>query len=225
VRAASRMLLVFGRCRIPTCHSTPLVELLASTLSLLFAGGLDGGLAVRHSEVRLSNATLRLLVWISVRVLGSGRVEPRSNGGCWAQGVCRGQSSNRGVRERGGGDFGGGVWAWCLVKRPKEKRKKKKVESKMHCRPPQATQRTRSWSFTAPATLPNEQAVAALPCIQHILDANRLTWSDVGHHPDGQFASFIHASQRQEPNGDLIIDTRRKCRSWLRLKPPRRSLS
>jgi hypothetical protein len=32
-----------------------------------------------------------------VRVLEDGRVEQRSNGGCWAQGVCRGQSSNRGV--------------------------------------------------------------------------------------------------------------------------------
>jgi hypothetical protein len=29
----------------------------------------------------------------------------------------------------------------------------------------------------AQATLPNEQAVAAFPCIQHILDANRRTWS------------------------------------------------
>ena len=30
-----------------------------------------------------------------MRVLGAGRVEQRSNGGYWAQGVCRGQSSNR----------------------------------------------------------------------------------------------------------------------------------
>jgi hypothetical protein len=30
-----------------------------------------------------------------VRALGAGRVEQRSNGGYWAQGVCRGQSSNR----------------------------------------------------------------------------------------------------------------------------------
>jgi hypothetical protein len=61
--------------------------------------------------------------------------------------------------------------------------------------------------------------VAALPCIQHILDANRLTWSGVGHHADCQFASFIHASQQREPTWDLIIDTRRKCRNWLRLHP------
>ena len=61
--------------------------------------------------------------------------------------------------------------------------------------------------------------MAALPCIQHILDANRLTWPDVRHHPDCQFASFIHASQQQEPTWDLIIDTRRKCRNWLRLDP------
>ena len=39
----------------------------------------------------------------------------------------------------------------------------------------QTTQRIRSWSLTEPATLPNEQAVAALPSIQHILDARRLT--------------------------------------------------
>jgi hypothetical protein len=50
-------------------------------------------------------ATLRLLVWASIRVLGEGRVEPRSNGGCWAQGVCRAQSSNRGERERSGADL------------------------------------------------------------------------------------------------------------------------
>ena len=61
--------------------------------------------------------------------------------------------------------------------------------------------------------------LADLHCIQHILDANRLTWSDVGHHPDCQFASFIHASQQQEPNLELIIDTRRSCRNWLRLNP------
>ena len=84
----------------------------------------------------------------------------------------------------------------------------------------QTTQRSRSWSPTAPATLPNEQAVAAFPCIQQILDANRLTWPGVGLHPDCQFASFIHASQQQEPPRDPIIDTRRKCRRWLRLNPP-----
>jgi hypothetical protein len=50
----------------------------------------------------------------SVRVLGAGHVEQRSNGGCWAQGVCRRQSSNRGVRERSGGDFGGCVCDRCL---------------------------------------------------------------------------------------------------------------
>jgi hypothetical protein len=61
--------------------------------------------------------------------------------------------------------------------------------------------------------------VATLPCIQHILDANRLTWSDVGHHPDCLFASFM-PSQQQGPTWDLIIDTQRKCRNWLRLTPP-----
>ena len=76
----------------------------------------------------------------------------------------------------------------------------------------ESTQRTRSWSLTAPVTLPNEQDVAALPWLQHILDANRLTWSDVGHHPDCQFASFIHASQEEEATWDLIIGTPRKCR-------------
>jgi len=62
--------------------------------------------------------------------------------------------------------------------------------------------------------------VAALPCIQHKLDAKRLPWSDVGLHPDRPFACFIHSSQQQEPTRELIIDTRRKCRSWLRLNPP-----
>jgi hypothetical protein len=103
----------------------------------------------------------------------------------------------------------------------KKKGKKKKWNRKMEQRGPQTVQRRRSWSLTATsATLPNEQAVAALPYTQHILDANRLTWPDVGHHPDCQFASFIHASQQQEPTRDPIIDTRRKCRSWLRLNPP-----
>jgi hypothetical protein len=66
------------------------------------------------------------------------------------------------------------------------------------------------------------KAVAAIPCIQHILDAKRLTWPDVGLHPDCLFAmlAFIHASQQQEPTCDLIIDTRRKSRNWLRLDPP-----
>jgi hypothetical protein len=54
----------------------------------------------------------------------------------------------------------------------------------------QNAQRSRSWSATAPATLPNEQALAALPGIQHVLDANRLTWPDVGLHPDCQFVSL-----------------------------------
>ena len=102
----------------------------------------------------------------------------------------------------------------------KKKGKKKKWNRKMEQRGPQTAQRSRSWSLSAPATLPNEQAVAAFPCIQHRLDANRLTWPDVGLHPDCQFASFIHASQQQEPTRDLIIDTRRKCRTWLRLDPP-----
>jgi hypothetical protein len=44
-----------------------------------------------------------------VRFLGAGRVEQRSNGGCWAQGVRRRQSTNRGVRERSVGDFSGGL--------------------------------------------------------------------------------------------------------------------
>jgi len=108
-------------------------------------------------------------------------------------------------------------------RRSKKKGEKKKVEdpkngvashSKLRNAP------TGSWSPTAPATLPNEQAVAALPCIQHRLEANRLTWSDVGLHPDRQFASFIHASQQHEPTWDLIIDTPRKCRKQLRLDPP-----
>ena len=103
---------------------------------------------------------------------------------------------------------------------PNKKGKKKTFESENGVGDRNLTPRSRSWTLTAPAALPNEQAVADLPCIQHILDANRLTWSDVGLHPDCQFASFIHASQQQEPTWDLIIDTPRKCRNWLRVNPP-----
>jgi hypothetical protein len=72
-----------------------------------------------------------------------------------------------------------------------------------------------------PAAIPNEEVVADLPCIQHILDANRLTRSDFWHHPDCQFASFSKASQQQEPTWDLAKHRHaRKCRSWLRLNPP-----
>jgi hypothetical protein len=69
-----------------------------------------------------------------------------------------------------------------------ENEKRKTWNRKMEQSAPQTTQRTRSWSLTATAMLPDEEAVAALPCNQQILDANRLTWSDVGHHPDCQFA-------------------------------------
>ena len=63
--------------------------------------------------------------------------------------------------------------------------------------------------------------MAALPCIQLVFDATRITWSDVGlYHPDCPFACFIHASPQQEPTWDLIINTPRKCRSWLGLNPP-----
>jgi hypothetical protein len=86
----------------------------------------------------------------------------------------------------------------------------------------QTTQRSRSWSPTAPATLPNEENVAALPCIQHILDANRLIWPDVGQHPDCPFASFIHASQQQEPTCDLITDTHLPTRASRRVYPYRK---
>ena len=106
------------------------------------------------------------------------------------------------------------------LKRMEKRKKGKSGIEKWRRRRPQTTQRIRSWSLSAPATLPNEQAVAALPCIQHILDANRLTWPGVGQHPDCPFASFIHASQQQEPTWDPIIDTRRKCRNWLRSNSP-----
>jgi len=42
---------------------------------------LPSGLAARHTQVCLDDATC-LLVWASVRVLGAGRVEQRSSGGC-----------------------------------------------------------------------------------------------------------------------------------------------
>jgi hypothetical protein len=102
----------------------------------------------------------------------------------------------------------------------KRKEKRKKVESKMSSG---ADRKLRNapdpGSFRRRRRFLTSKPLADLHCIQHILDANRLTWSDVGHHPDCQFASFIHASQQQEPNLELIIDTRRSCRSWLRLNP------
>ena len=85
MRVARRMHLIFGRCRVPTYHNTPLSGLLAST----FGRMLTAGLAARHSQVCLGGLG-RLLVWVSVGLLGAGRVDQRSNGGCWAQGVCRG---------------------------------------------------------------------------------------------------------------------------------------
>ncbi len=106
-----------------------------------------------------------------------------------------------------------------LFLKRKEKRRKSGIEKWSSVDRRQRNEGSRSWSLTAPATLPDEQAAAALPCIQHILDANRLTWSDVGHHPDCLFAIFLHASQQQEPNGELIIDTPTKCRNLLRLNP------
>jgi hypothetical protein len=81
----------------------------------------------------------------------------------------------------------------------KRNEKRKKWNREMEHRGPQTTQRTRRWSLSAPATLPNEESVADLSCIQHILDANRLAWSDVGHHPDCQFASFIQSTTRTNP--------------------------
>ena len=106
---------------------------------------LPSALAARHSLSQVClGRLLRLLVWASVRVLGAGRVEQRSNGGCWAQGVCRGQSSNRAVRESSGGDFGGGVCARCLEglrdlkgneKRKKWNRKWSSVDRKLRYAP------------------------------------------------------------------------------------------
>ncbi len=74
-----------GAVRVP-CYNTPrraacqYIEPLACRRST-FSGALED--------------CLRLLVWTSARVLGAGHVEQRSNGGGWAQDVCRGQSSIR----------------------------------------------------------------------------------------------------------------------------------
>ena len=104
---------------------------------------------------------------------------------------------------------------------PNKKGKKKTFESENGVGDRNLTPRSRCWSLRATSgTLPYEQVVAAFSCILHVLEANRLTWPGVGLHPDRQFASFIHASQQQEPTWDLIIDTRRKCRKRLRLDPP-----
>ena len=63
-------------------------------------------------------------------VLGAGRVEQRSNGGGWEQGVCRGQSSNReapGVCEGAKGIEGSN-------RQEKRQNLKKEVEKKENAR-------------------------------------------------------------------------------------------
>ena len=55
--------------------------MLVSILSRLLAGGLSQDMDFGESTV-----------------LGAGHVEQRSNGRCWTQGVCRGQSSYREMR-------------------------------------------------------------------------------------------------------------------------------
>jgi hypothetical protein len=94
---------------------------------------------------------------------------------------------------------------------------KKKIEE----RGPQNEQRTRSWTLSAPATLPNEQAVAALPCIQHILDAKRLAWSDVGQHPDCQFASFIPRQSTTKTNPGPNHRHAKEMQDLASTEPPR----
>ena len=116
--------------------------------------------------------------------------------------------------------------AGMLKKRRRGRKRKRKKEEKKNgvYGGPQTTQRSRSWSLTAPVTLPNEETVVDLPCIRHILGTNRLTWSDVGHHPDLR-ASSTSVNNKQEPSWDLIIDTRRKFRNWIRRNPPPQMVS
>jgi hypothetical protein len=108
--------------------------MLPSILSRLLAAGL----AARYSEVCLSRLLYPLLVWASVRVLEAGRVEQDSNGGYWAHGVCRGQSSRRkapGVCEASPSKAPKN----CVLKNGEEKKEvkqqrkkgKKEMESKM----------------------------------------------------------------------------------------------
>jgi len=72
-----------------------------------------------------------------------------------------------------------GIEKWCSVPdgalSPKAEQQKRRIEKKK-----------------VMENVQRRQAVAALPCIQHILDANRLTWSGVGHHPDLSYSSGAH---------------------------------
>ena len=89
--------LVFGRCRVPDfLQPSPRRAVCQYIETLAYRW------PYRLSPDILSCASkaTTLMVWVSVRVPGAGRFEHHSNGGCWAQRICRGQSSNRGVIER-----------------------------------------------------------------------------------------------------------------------------
>jgi hypothetical protein len=88
-------------------------------------------------------------------------------------------------------------------KEKRERKESKKSGQKMSMVTYKITQRTRSWSLSAPATLPNVKGMADLPCIQHILDANRLTWPDVGHHPDLLICEIHPRQLTTKPTLDL----------------------
>ena len=82
----------------------------------------------------------------------------------------------------------------------------------------QALTRSRS-KATGPAHQ-NKLIDDALQSIRPLLAGKHLEWHDKGRHPDCQFTSFIHATQKIVPELKQILDTRRKCRDWLFRNPP-----
>ena len=79
---------------------------------------------------------------------------------------------------------------------------------------------TRSLSKATGPAHSNKRIDDALQSIRSLLAEKHLAWHDTGRHPDCQFTSFIHSTQKIEPDLKQILDTRRKCRDWLFRNPP-----
>jgi hypothetical protein len=156
-------------------------------------------------------------------VLGAGHVEPRRNGGCWAQGVCRGQNSNRGVRERSGGDFGGvyaGADTPAGAGTPRREREKKKDESKNGVASAADYATQRSCRSRRRRRFQTSKLWLLFLAFSTYLTRNASPGPTLAIIQIVNLRASSHASQQQRPTRDLIIDTRRKCRSWLRRNPP-----
>ena len=79
---------------------------------------------------------------------------------------------------------------------------------------------TRSRSQAISQLHPNKEIASALHSILPLLEQHQLQWHDIGRNPDCQFTSFIHTSQKTDPNLDKIMEVRRAVRNWLYVHPP-----